>query len=110
MLPLVINEQKIFTFKFWFDGSIQDGMYCQKELFCRLQTFEARYRAQVYQLGVKISQHQDTLVAIALSSETCSLWVSLRSPLVKDALINGVPIMLGTLGGISEGDKTPLDE
>lgn len=102
VLPLLVDEKKIFAFKFWFNGTIQDGMSYQQELFCRLQTWEIRYRAKVYRLGCKICK-DDTPVAIALSDTTCSLWVSLRSPLVKATLVDGVPLDLANL-------DTPLNE
>ncbi|MBD2334576.1 MULTISPECIES: hypothetical protein [Desertifilum] len=110
MLPLVIDEQKIFPFKFWFEGNIQDGMYYNKELFCRLQVFDVRYRAQVYRFGVQICQQPETLVAIALSKETCSLWVSLRSPLVKTVLVEGVPLSIPNLEEAPKIDRSPSED
>lgn len=87
MLPLVIKEEQIFAFKFWFNGTIRNGMYYQNELFCRLETFDASKRPQVYQLGCKLAQ-KNVLVALSSSTQTCSLWGSLRSPMVKKILLN----------------------
>jgi hypothetical protein len=87
VLPLFVSEGKIFIFKFWFNGTIQDGMIYRNELFCRLQTFEAQYRAQVYHLGCKLAQQQ-SFVVITAAKQTCSLWGSLRDPLVKATLVS----------------------
>lgn len=85
MLPLVVDEKKIFIFKFWFNGSIQDGMSYQNELFCRLQTFDIQHRAQVYHFACKLTQ-QNTALVITSSAKACSLWASLRDPLTTFAL------------------------
>jgi hypothetical protein len=84
-LPLVIDEEQIFSFKFWFDGTIHQGMYYQNELYCRLQTFQINQRSQVYQLGCKLAA-KDILVALTCTETTCSLWGSLRADDIKNIL------------------------
>jgi hypothetical protein len=84
--PLVINEEQIFTFNFWFNGSIRCGMYHQGELYCRLETFGIQRRPQVYQLACKLARQYATIV-LTSSAMTCSLWISLRNPSVKRILL-----------------------
>ncbi|XGV98490.1 MAG: hypothetical protein ACAF41_06050 [Leptolyngbya sp. BL-A-14] len=79
VLPLVINEEHIFTFNFWFNGSVRVGMYYQGELYCRLESFAIQKRPQVYQLGCKLAQQYTTIV-LSSSAVSCSLWLSLRHP------------------------------
>lgn len=79
VLPLVINEEQIFTFNFWFNGSVRVGMYHQGELYCRLESFEIQKRPQVYQLGCKLAQ-QYTAIVLSSSAVSCNLWISLRHP------------------------------
>jgi hypothetical protein len=86
VLPQVISESQIFVFKFWFGDSIRYGMYHQGELFCRLGTYDVSKRPQVYQFACKLTQKQ-ALTVITSNTYDCSLWGSLRSPLVKDLLL-----------------------
>ncbi|HHP7244112.1 MAG TPA: hypothetical protein ACFE0H_05435 [Elainellaceae cyanobacterium] len=78
MLPPVIDEGIIFPFKFWFEQTIQDGMYYQNELFYRLHTVPAPLRARLYHYACKLAQ-QDTVI-VSSSDSMCSVWVSLHSP------------------------------
>lgn len=83
--PLVINEEQIFTFNFWFNGSIRCGMYHQGELYCRLESFTLQKRPQVYQLACKLAR-QTTAIVLSSSATACSLWISLRDSSVKRIL------------------------
>lgn len=87
MLPLVADEEQIFAFKFWFNGVIQTGMYYRNELFCRLSTYDITARARVYHLGCRLAKQQ-VVVVLSSSTNTCSLWASLRDPAVKAMLVN----------------------
>lgn len=93
MLPLVVKENTIFTFKFWFDDQIQEGMNYQQEMFCRLYTLAPQFRAQLYQFGCKLTQN-GTVVVISIADKHCSLWVSLRDPIVRSVLIDGLSLDL----------------
>ncbi len=106
VLPLVVKEATLFTFKFWLNDQIQDGMHHQQEMFCRLHTVAPQWRAQLYQFGCKLSQ-SGTPVVISLSSERCSLWVSLRDPLVKSVLIEGVSLDLPKFSPDQERPDSP---
>lgn len=68
-------------------------MYYRNELFCQLARFEIQKRPQVYQLGFKLAQ-QDALIILTCSTSTCSLWGSLRSPSVKNILLNATALQL----------------
>ncbi|HEY9662593.1 MAG TPA: hypothetical protein V6C65_29415 [Allocoleopsis sp.] len=81
MLPPVIDEEDFFPFKFWFNNSIQDGMYYRNELYYRLHTADINQRARLYHYACKMA-HYDTVVVTACD-RTCSIWISLRSPSTK---------------------------
>lgn len=86
VLPRVVNEEEIFTFKFWLNDTVHIGMSYQGELYCRLESFDLQRRPQVYQLGCKLSR-QNTSTVLSVASATCSLWGSLRDPAVKRILL-----------------------
>jgi hypothetical protein len=86
VLPLLVNEEQIFTFNFWLNGSIRCGMHYQGELYCRLASFAIQKRPQVYQLGCKLTQQQ-TAIVLSSSAVACSLWGSLRDPSMKRILL-----------------------
>lgn len=85
MLPLIINEEKIFTFNFWFNRSVHCGMHHEGEFYCRLESFPLQKRPQVYQLGCKLTR-QHMAIVISSSATACSLWGSLRDPSLKRLL------------------------
>jgi hypothetical protein len=86
VLAPLVNEDQIFSFKFWFNSTIQYGMFYNNELFCRLKVFDLQARSQAYQLGSKLVQ-QDAVIILTCTPTTCSLWGSLRSPLIKEMLL-----------------------
>ncbi|MEO1148207.1 MAG: hypothetical protein AAFY26_21730 [Cyanobacteria bacterium J06638_22] len=92
MLPPVINEQEISPFKFWFEDSIQDGMYYRSELYYRRHIGDVRHRAQIYHYACKLAYCISTVVT--LTKHQCSIWVSLRGErpgeLAKDPLLSFV--------------------
>lgn len=77
MLPPVINEGDFFPFKFWFNSSIQDGMYYRSELYYRLHTVDVEQRAGLYLYACKLSQ--ENTVVVTSTDKACSLWLNLRS-------------------------------
>lgn len=87
MLPLVVDEQQVFTFKFWFGGQIQTGMHFQDELFCQIVSVDLSQRSRTYQQACKLAQQGIRLV-ITCTSEQCKVWGSLRNDTVKQLLIN----------------------
>lgn len=108
MSPLVVDESQVFSFKFWFSDTIQNGMYHRGELYCRLSSYDLKKRAQVYHLAYKLAQ-QDPLIVITVSTTTCSLWGSLRAPLVKNLLLDQTPLTLPGSGIVST-TLSALDE
>ncbi len=97
MTPLVINEDQVFSFKFWFNGVVQTGMYYQTELFCCLGTFDLCERPRVYQLGCQLGQRGMQIALTSSSSGTCSLWGGLRDAAVKELLVNPEGLTLPNL-------------
>lgn len=82
MLPEIVDEAKIRSFKFWFGDRIQEGMNYQDELFYRLHTADLEYRAKLFHMACRLSQRGARLM-LTVSTQSCSLWVSLRSQSVK---------------------------
>jgi hypothetical protein len=76
VLPLILDEGKVFIFKFWFNDKIQDGMSYRNELFCRLRTYDLSYRPQVYHFGCKLAQ-DGVQIALTSAANSCSLWLKL---------------------------------
>ncbi len=105
MLPLLINEQQIFTFQFWFNGSLRYGMYYRNDLYCKLETFEIAQRPQVYQLGCRLA-NKNAAIVMTITENTCSLWGSLRAPLIKKILLRPDPVNLRKLLLQLPSDKT----
>lgn len=93
MLPLVVNEDKLFIFKFWFNEGLQEGTSYKNELYCRLQSFAIKCRPQVYRLGFQLGK-QGAPVIISLMPDTCSLWTNLRDPLTESTLSQGTSLVL----------------
>jgi hypothetical protein len=91
VLPLVIDEQQVFSFKFWFGNQIQNGMHFQNELFCQIGVVDSSQRSQLYQHACKLSQHGLTLV-LTCSQKHCRVWGSLRDEAIKQLLINPDPV------------------
>lgn len=86
MLPVVVDEEQIFAFNFWLNGSVRSGMCHQGKLYCRLASFTIQKRPQVYQLGCKLTQQQ-TAIVLSSSAVACSLWGSLCDPAMKRILL-----------------------
>jgi hypothetical protein len=78
VLPPVIDEETLSPFKFWFNSSIQEGMYYRNELFYRLHSIEMRHRARLYHYACRLAQKE--AVIVSATSTSCSIWLSLRSP------------------------------
>jgi hypothetical protein len=94
--PIVIDERQVFTFKFWFNGKIQNGMYYHNELFCQLGTFSIQHRSRVYQLSCQLAR-QNAFSAVTCSTTSCRLWGSLRAELVKQLLADPSTLSLSSL-------------
>jgi hypothetical protein len=85
VLPIILSEDKVFPFKFWFANTLQEGIHHQDELYCRLTTFSAGDRAKAYHLSCRLAQ-TGAIVILTLSTQRCGLWVSLRTPLARSVL------------------------
>ncbi|EKQ70779.1 hypothetical protein OsccyDRAFT_1084 [Leptolyngbyaceae cyanobacterium JSC-12] len=96
MLPLILSEQQIFIFKFWFNNQLCSGMTYQNELFCQIGAFDADQRPQVYQTACKLAQHDVNLI-VTCSKTTCRLWGSLRDEAVKRLLLTPSELWISTL-------------
>ena len=78
MLPPVLTERECTLFNFWLDNQVQNGMVYEGELLCRICTLPTTYRAQLYHYAYHLAKRDS--VVISITDESCSLWISLRSP------------------------------
>jgi hypothetical protein len=85
-----VHEGSFNPFKFWFNNSVQDGMYYQSELFCRLQSVPVRYRAQLYHYACRLAQKESIIVSAA--PESYSIWIGLRSPDAIEHITGNCPL------------------
>lgn len=85
VLPKFIPEDQVFVFNFWFDNTMQQGMYFRNELYCRIGEFPVDQRVYVYRAGCKLSRRRMSVV-LTNALDHCSLWVDLRTPLVRELL------------------------
>lgn len=95
MGPLVVKEELVNLFKFWFQETIQDGMLFRDELFRHLQSFNFVQRHRAYEIGYQLAE-KGFKVVITCSGDTgittanrdhssqsqirYRVWVSLREP------------------------------
>lgn len=82
VLPPVVNERDISPFKFWFNDTIQDGMYYRSELYYRRHAANIRQRARIYHYACKLAHR--TSVVVTTTTDHCSIWVSLRGEKPKN--------------------------
>jgi len=108
VLPLVIDEQQVFTFKFWFGNQIHTGMHFQNELFCQLGIVELAQRSQLYQRACKLT-HQGVVLVITCSKTQCRIWGSLRDDTVKQLLVNPAQLQInGLIHHLSEDSPSSI--
>lgn len=96
MLPLIVQSDQVFTFRFWLKDHIHEGLHYRGELFCCVQIFAASPRAKVYHLACKL-ERQGSPTLLLLSPTHCSLWISLRGSMVEKLLLRHIPPELTTL-------------
>lgn len=94
MLPEILEERRIQTFKFWFDGALQDGAHYHNELYYRALTVESEKRTRLYHLACKLNEKGGSVV-VSISDNQCSLWISLRNQAlarqVMESRVAGLP-------------------
>ena len=77
--PLVVKEELVSLFKFFFQQEIYDGMRYRQDLFRLLNTFEVARRERVYNLGHALAD-RGLRVVITRSRDRYKLWINLRDP------------------------------
>lgn len=93
VLPKIVDEQHIFTFSFWFEDQLRNGMNYQNELFCQIGSFDIQHKVQVYQLSCKLA-YQGVNLVITHSETRCRLWGGLRHEMVQQFLMNPLNLNL----------------
>lgn len=77
MLPLIVVEELISTFKFWNQG-IHDGMLYRNDFYIGLQQFPLADRSQAYRQATQES-NKGFKVCITVSKTHYTIWVEMRS-------------------------------
>jgi len=93
VLPTVLYESHLKTFKFWFADAVQDGTHHNNELFCRLVTYDLSDRGPAYQLGCRLGQ-QGYMLLLTVTPTDCSLWGGLREPITHAVLTGAMELEL----------------
>ncbi len=78
VLPQIVEEKTLTPFKFWFNGSLQEGVHFQNELYYRLKQEPIEGRSKLYQSACRFAQ-QGAVVLLTVNEQQCSLWASLRN-------------------------------
>ncbi|MBE7380837.1 MAG: hypothetical protein F6J95_005455 [Leptolyngbya sp. SIO1E4] len=78
MLPSVISESAVQPFKFWFNGTLQDGLHFHNELYYRLKEQPITARSKLYHLACKLSRRGADIL-LTVDKQQCSLWANLRN-------------------------------
>ncbi|MBE7383442.1 MAG: hypothetical protein F6J95_018755 [Leptolyngbya sp. SIO1E4] len=77
MLPIVIPEELVSSFKYWQEG-IKVGMAYQNELYAQLKIYGPDKRLDAYEYGYQLSEAGNQ-VCITVTTSGYTLWKSLRS-------------------------------
>ncbi|MBE9181155.1 hypothetical protein IQ268_21575 [Oculatella sp. LEGE 06141] len=77
MFP-VVPEYLVRRFKFWANGSVQEGMCQAAELYHMVASFTPQQRQQAYSLGIDLFNH-GRMVVITMSKHEYVVWSGLRS-------------------------------
>ena len=76
MLPSVIPESVIETFKYWQD-QIKVGMYYQNELYMQVKSYKSTERLKAYDHAYQLSE-EGVHVCLTASDKGYCLWQNLR--------------------------------
>lgn len=78
MLPHILSENRLRTFKFWFNGGVRDGLHYQNELYYRAKQVDTAQRSHLYRLACRLADQQANIV-LSATDQQYSLWVNLRN-------------------------------
>lgn len=88
-LPKIVQASQIKPFKFLFNGSLQDGLHYNAELYYRLHSWASTRRPQLYKLACRLS-NQGADVVVVVAPKECSLWANLRNQKVAALAFSAV--------------------
>jgi hypothetical protein len=86
MLPQVLDQQIVHSFKYWNDG-VRLGMRHGQKLYARVRSYAARDRLQAYALGCELAE-QGHDICITRSEWRYTIWISLQA----DLHLAGLPV------------------
>jgi hypothetical protein len=82
-LPVLLIQDQVSLFKFWFNGNVQEGLRYRNKLFFKSELFQRYQRTEALELGYKISQ-KNIQTVITFSQLNYILWVDLQSSVAHD--------------------------
>lgn len=97
MLPIVIPEEFVSSFKYWHEG-IQVGMTYRNELYAKIKVYSLDKRLEAYEYSCQLAGSGGTTLCITVSKSGYTLWQSLRTlPLPLKASLPPAGASLPTL-------------
>lgn len=78
-IPVLLSEQQVVFFKFYFNQAVRTGMSHRNELYQLIQIFDAQARLEAYRFGCDLIV-QGVPVVISRSKDQYLVWSSLRHP------------------------------
>lgn len=86
MPPMVVSEEQVRIFNYYYAGQLCQGMMCQNRLYRLISSFRLEERPKAYALGYKLNK-KSTCTIITQARDRWDVWQDLRSGLVEEALL-----------------------
>ena len=78
MLPIVIPEEFVKSFKYWHEG-VQVGMTYRNELYAKIKVYSLDKRLEAYEHSCQLAGSGGKTLCITVSESGYTLWQSLRT-------------------------------
>ncbi|WP_075598529.1 hypothetical protein [Leptolyngbya sp. 'hensonii'] len=79
MTPVILDEQLVHRFNFYFEGNIRQGMRHGCRLYGLVEQFNSRHRLNAYQLACELAE-QGLPIVVTVSGSSYRVWLGLDSP------------------------------
>jgi hypothetical protein len=79
VLPVVLNEQQISPFKFYWEQTVREGMMYAAEIYGVAYELGSGHRLHAYQLACELMA-QGWSAVVTVSQSRYLVWLSVRSP------------------------------
>lgn len=85
MLPLVIYEDSVRLFNYYFDGSVRQGMSYRSKLYKLIRACQHGNRLHLYGVGCSLANHGIETV-ITASEQEYKVWVEVSAEVNLDSI------------------------